>query len=61
MFVKLYGGKMNDRLNELRSSRYINMAVKSSKIRPEAFPPIERAALSMLASLLPTSRLEHFT
>ena len=40
----LYGGKTTERLNELRYSRYLNMAVKSSKIRPEALTPTERAA-----------------
>ena len=44
LFVMLYGGKTTDRLNELRYSRYMNMAAKSSKIRPEALPPTERAA-----------------
>ena len=35
-FATLYGGKACDDLTDLRYSKYMNMAAKSTKIKPEA-------------------------
>ena len=44
LFVPLYGGKECDGLADLRYSKYMNMAAKSTKIKPEVLPPTKRAA-----------------
>ena len=44
MFLLLYGGKIDDRLHQLRYTSYIKMFASSSKISPSKLPPTERAA-----------------
>ena len=43
-FVTLYGGKTCYNLTDLRYNKYINMAAKSTKIKPEVLPPTKKAA-----------------
>ena len=45
LFKKLYNGRENESLNELRYARYMNAIAGSlQSVRPEALPPAESAA-----------------
>ena len=44
IFILLYGGKLDDSLEDLRHRQYIKMAATASKLSPSKLPPTDRTA-----------------